>query len=207
MIPAGVSDLCDQARYTIARVTGTAIMAFILRRSWKWGEEMEDGRAVDMQASFLNAYSIRGTQVNVLPRGSNDTHLLLHTGINRQARADCVCYLRPLSATQVLLHIALRTVVTKVLRPTNSSLHPASSATQICWSEPVCPGLCLEDSQLALWFMDALHNALIQRMSKCQPQNKSASVYLVRRCFFVCLPSGSPGITIGLHARAVARRV
>jgi hypothetical protein len=74
-IPAGVSDLCDQARYTIARVTGTAIMAFILRRSWKSGEDMEGGRAVDMQASFLNAYSIRGTQVNVLPRGSSDTSL------------------------------------------------------------------------------------------------------------------------------------
>lgn len=29
-IPAGVSDLCDQARTTIARVTGTAIIAFIL---------------------------------------------------------------------------------------------------------------------------------------------------------------------------------
>lgn len=207
MIPAGVSDLCDQARYTIARVTGTAIMAFILRRSWKWGEDMEDGRAVDMQASFLNAYSIRGTQVNVLPRGSNDTHLLLHTGINRQARADCVCYLRPLSATQFLLHIALRTVVTKVYtRRTFSTpgelshsnmLVGACGALDSAWKIPSLP----------LWFMDALHNALIQRTSKCQPQNKSASVYLVRRCIFVCLPSGSPGITIGLHARAVARRV
>lgn len=29
-IPAGVSDLWDQARYTIARVTGTAMIAFIL---------------------------------------------------------------------------------------------------------------------------------------------------------------------------------
>ena len=29
--PAGVRDLCDNALYTIARVTGTAIMAFILR--------------------------------------------------------------------------------------------------------------------------------------------------------------------------------
>lgn len=28
-IPAGVRDLCDQALYTIASVTGTAIMAFI----------------------------------------------------------------------------------------------------------------------------------------------------------------------------------
>ncbi len=29
-IPAGVKDLCDQALYTIARVTGTAIYAFML---------------------------------------------------------------------------------------------------------------------------------------------------------------------------------
>lgn len=35
MVPAGVSELCDQARYTIARVTGAAIMAFILRKSWR----------------------------------------------------------------------------------------------------------------------------------------------------------------------------
>ena len=29
-IPGYVKDLCDQARYTIARVTGTAMMAFML---------------------------------------------------------------------------------------------------------------------------------------------------------------------------------
>jgi len=29
-MPAGVRDLCDQARYAIARVTGTAMMAFIM---------------------------------------------------------------------------------------------------------------------------------------------------------------------------------
>lgn len=53
MMPAGVRDLCDQALYTIASVTGTAIMAFISAFEIEGLRKVERGRVQEKKSTVL----------------------------------------------------------------------------------------------------------------------------------------------------------